>query len=94
MRHGMEAPEGGDAGRCVRKRMRGRLRSRQPGAGGGLPQGLPGDWRKGIDSTAPIAHHPSAAELLRCSKPAIGQKQVLAIRIFLGFQGEGRAWTW
>jgi hypothetical protein len=50
---GMEARKGGDAGRCVGGSVH------ESPAGGGSPQGLPGglmgDWRKGVDSASLIA---------------------------------------
>jgi hypothetical protein len=48
------SPKGGDAGRCV-----GGSVYDSPAADGGSPNGLMGDWRKGIDSAAPVAYRPT-----------------------------------
>jgi hypothetical protein len=61
------SPEGGDAGRCI-----GGSVHDSPAAEGGSRNGLMEDWRKGIDSATLIAQYLSA-ELLRCSRPAMGQ---------------------
>jgi hypothetical protein len=67
------SPKGGDAGRCV-----GGSVHDSPAAGGGSRNGLMGDWREGVESAVPIAQHPTAAELLRYSNPAMGQERAPA----------------